>query len=115
MDDELPKIEPGSPNAPGSSEPRVSYTAGPPSTQPGNKKDKSGCGAMFLGGFLCVLLLCALGASGSLRLCLIGTPAAGVVLILNKRMRDVGLGILITFGVLAVVFLAVCGRGLGRM
>jgi hypothetical protein len=117
MDDEPPRIEPGPADLPDSNDPPLSYTytAVPPESPPGGTKGKSGCGSLILGGFLCVVLLGMLGASGNWMLCLIGTPLAGVALTLSKGTRDIGLGILLTYGFLAITFWAICGRGGMRM
>jgi hypothetical protein len=108
MDDEPPKIEPEPTDPAGLPESRFTYPARPPGA-PGDTKPKSGCGALILGGFLCVLLLCMLGATGNVALCLVATPLVGLALIVIKGTRGVGLGVLIVYGILWLAFLAICG------
>jgi hypothetical protein len=115
MAEESPKHEPGPPEVPENREPPLISTASPPSGPPGGKRDNSGCGALILGAILCVVLLIMLGLTGNWMLCLVGTPAVGVAMTVGKGTRGVGLGILITYGFLGIVFLAICGRGMGRM
>jgi hypothetical protein len=91
---------------------RPDETPAPPALEnrgtPG--KRKSGLGALFLGAVLCFILLLTvflgIGVYG-----LVVPPAVGLALLAKKTTRTVGVGVVLTYGCLWLIFLAICGRG----
>jgi hypothetical protein len=75
------------------------------------KKSKLGCGGLLLGGVACIALLIAGVFTRSNIVCLSLPPVVGLALTIRKQSRVIGLGIVITYCLLWLIFWAFCGHG----
>ena len=109
MNENQPEPEPERPTPP-----EIPATAGPRPPD-GAKKSKLGCGGLLLGGPACIALLFAGVFTRSPVVCLSLPPVVGLALTIRKQSRIIGLGIIITYCLLWLIFWAFCGHGRGGL
>jgi hypothetical protein len=107
MTENQSKPEPETPTPP-----EIPATAGPrPPSEA--KNSKVGCGGLLIGGLVCIALLFVGMFTRSGVVCLSLPPVVGLVIAIRKQSRVIGLGIIITYCLLWLIFWAFCGHGRG--